>query len=322
MVVVAVAGGTGGVGRAVLDAIAESGKHQAIVLSRTAAVAIAIDGPRRFAVDYSNVEQMKHVLQENNVEVVISALLLSDEDVSRSQVNLIRAAAQSGTVTKFIPSEYYIDFHTPIPGSDLYFSFQLEAEAELSRHPQLIWTLVRAGIFLDHLTMPYNPKTTYVSPFWVFVDIDHEQCVFPGDGSQPLILTHSTDLAAYIERLVGLPAKDWPRESLVASNKLQVNDLESLVKKVTGKDFKVTYDSVEAIRNGHITTLPSNKAVYNDPAKGELFHQVELQVMLSMLSHAHDLPGKNLAELFPDVKTTKIEDFFRAGWAIKKSRAS
>ncbi|RWA14377.1 hypothetical protein EKO27_g715 [Xylaria grammica] len=310
MVVVAVAGGTGGVGRAVLDAITESGKHQAIVLSRTAAVAIVIDGPRRFAVDYSNVEQMKHVLQENNVEVVISALLLSDEDVSRSQVNLIRAAAQSGTVTKFIPSEYYIDFHTPIPGSDLYFSFQLEAEAELSRHPQLIWTLVRAGIFLDHLTMPHNPKTTYVSPFWVFVDIDHEQCVFPGDGSQPLILTHSTDLAAYIERLVGLPAKDWPRESLVASNKLQVNDLESLVKKVTGKDFKVTYDSVEAIRKGHITTLPSNQAAYHDPAKGELFHQVELQVMLSMLSHAHDLPGKNLAELFPDVKTTKIEDFF------------
>jgi shikimate 5-dehydrogenase len=35
MVVTAVAGGTGGVGRTVLDAIAESGEHRAIVLSRT-----------------------------------------------------------------------------------------------------------------------------------------------------------------------------------------------------------------------------------------------------------------------------------------------
>ena len=35
MVVVAIAGGTGGVGRTVLDAIAESGEHNAIVLSRT-----------------------------------------------------------------------------------------------------------------------------------------------------------------------------------------------------------------------------------------------------------------------------------------------
>lgn len=58
---------------------------------------------------------MKHIFQENNVEVVISALLLADEVASQSQINLIRAAAQSGTVTKFIPSEYYIDFHAPIP---------------------------------------------------------------------------------------------------------------------------------------------------------------------------------------------------------------
>ena len=58
---------------------------------------------------------MKHVFQEHNVEVVVSALLLVDEGVSQSQINLIRAAAQSGTVTRFIPSEYYIDFHAPIP---------------------------------------------------------------------------------------------------------------------------------------------------------------------------------------------------------------
>ena len=58
---------------------------------------------------------MKRILQENNVEVVVSALLLADEETAQSQINLIRAAAQSGTVTKFIPSEYYIDFHAPIP---------------------------------------------------------------------------------------------------------------------------------------------------------------------------------------------------------------
>lgn len=64
--------------------------------------------------------------------------------------------------------------------------------------------------------------------------MDYERCVFPGDGSQPLVLPHSTDLAAYIENFVGLPSKDWPRESLVASNKLQVKDLEPLVKKNIG----------------------------------------------------------------------------------------
>lgn len=35
MVVVAIAGGTGGVGRTLLDAIVEAGEHEAITLSRT-----------------------------------------------------------------------------------------------------------------------------------------------------------------------------------------------------------------------------------------------------------------------------------------------
>lgn len=188
--------------------------------------------------------------------------------------------------------------------------------------------------------MPHNPKKTYVSPFWVFIDTDHEQCVFPGDGSQLLVLTHSTDVAACIECLVGLSSKDWPRESLIASNKLQLRDLEPLAKKITGKqpkmqsstskplilmigkDFKVTYDSVEAIYEGHITPLPSNRAVFEEQVKGEMFREVEQQIMLSMLSNAHNLPGKDLAEIFPNVQTMKIEDSFRAGWTLKQKATS
>jgi len=44
--------------------------------------------------------------------------------------------------------------------------------------------------------------------------------------------------------------------------------------------------------------------------------------MLSMLSKAHVLPGKDLAELFPEVQPTNIEAFFRAGWALKQSTTS
>lgn len=58
---------------------------------------------------------MKDVFQTNNVEVVVSAMLLVDEGAAQSQIHLIRAAAQSGSVTKFIPSEYYIDFHVQFP---------------------------------------------------------------------------------------------------------------------------------------------------------------------------------------------------------------
>ena len=136
---------------------------------------------------------------------------------------------------------------------------------------------------------------------------------------------------------MGLPANEWPQESLVASNKIQVKDLQSLIKKTTGthcgplgicirtflilaigREFKVTYDSVESIHKGQITPLTSNRPVFDDPQKGKLFQEVEIQVMLSMLSNAHDLPGKNLAERFPEVHVTNIEDFLRAGWEMKQ----
>lgn len=90
---------------------------------------------------------------------------------------------------------------------------------------------------------------------------------------------------------------------------------------IIGKDFKVTYDSVEAIQKGRITPLPSNQAVFEEPAKGEMFREVELQVMLSILSNAHDLPGKDLAGIFPNVRKTNIEEFLREGWALKQSTA-
>lgn len=66
--------------------------------------------------------------------------------------------------------------------------------------------------------------------------------------------------------------------------------------------------------------LPSNRETFEDPAKGQFLREVELQLVLSMLSHSHNLPGKDLAELFPDVPTTNIEDFLRDGWEIKQSR--
>jgi hypothetical protein len=84
-----------------------------------------------------------------------------------------------------------------------------------------------------------------------------------------------------------------------------------------GESFKVTYDSEEAIREGRITQLKSNQVVMS-----EFLRKVEHQIMLSMLSKAHVLPGKNLAGLFPEVQPTNIEDFFRAGWALKQSTAS
>ena len=83
--------------------------------------------------------------------------------------------------------------------------------------------------------MPYHAKPTDMMPWCVFIDLQHELCVLPGDGTQTMIFTHSRDLAAFVERLVGLPADKWPLESLIMPNKIRLNDIPQIVKQITGR---------------------------------------------------------------------------------------
>lgn len=64
--------------------------------------------------NYDDADDIESVLRGNSIDVVVSALVLLNTEAARSQINLIRGAAQSGTVTKFIPSEYHLNFHAPI----------------------------------------------------------------------------------------------------------------------------------------------------------------------------------------------------------------
>lgn len=69
---------------------------------------------QHLALDYSNVNKIACILREHDVTVVVSALVLFDANAANAQINLIRGAAQSTTVTKFLPSEYHLDFNVPI----------------------------------------------------------------------------------------------------------------------------------------------------------------------------------------------------------------
>lgn len=217
----------------------------------------------------------------------------------------------------------------------LFRKFQLDSEHELAQHPELTWTLIRNGLFLDYLGMPAHPRPTSLMEWCIFVDLQHQRCVFPGNGDQVMIFTHSADLAAYIERLVNLPAAQWPRKSLIQPNKIILKDLAKIAEEVTGmfksilvrktmymltttegRKFHVVYDSVESIHNDQITPLPSNKELFAHPSWGSLYKLVEKETMFALLSNGYDLDGTDLKGLFPDVKTTNLKDFLKQSWEL------
>ncbi|GJC87178.1 oxidoreductase swnN [Colletotrichum liriopes] len=106
MVVVAVAGGTGGLGKTVIEQLLVSGKHEILVFSRKAPTEQTNDGIKLILVDYSNVASLVETLDSNNVETVISTIGLHTEETEKAQLNLIQAAKQSKFTKRFMPSEF------------------------------------------------------------------------------------------------------------------------------------------------------------------------------------------------------------------------
>ncbi|GJC82992.1 oxidoreductase swnN [Colletotrichum liriopes] len=111
MVTVAVAGGTGAVGRTLVEVLSQQTKHRAIVLSRKAPASEegAALAPT-FQVDYSDVDALQAFLEEMDVHTVISAFGITATSLATSQLNLVRAAEQSSATRRFIPSSFAIRY--------------------------------------------------------------------------------------------------------------------------------------------------------------------------------------------------------------------
>jgi uncharacterized protein YbjT (DUF2867 family) len=113
MVVVAVAGGTGHVGRALVDGLLAAGKHSVKVLSRKADEAKSKEiGAPIVPVDYTDVDTIVKVLEENNVHTLISALYMMPDAGGPLEPNLIKAADASKVTKRFIGSDWGFD---PVP---------------------------------------------------------------------------------------------------------------------------------------------------------------------------------------------------------------
>jgi len=61
-------------------------------------------------IDYKSSTVIASILKSHNIDTIISTLPINTEDQSQAQLVLIEGAVLSGTVIRFAPSEYAIDF--------------------------------------------------------------------------------------------------------------------------------------------------------------------------------------------------------------------
>jgi NAD(P)-dependent dehydrogenase (short-subunit alcohol dehydrogenase family) len=123
MVVVAIAGGSGNLGRALVDALKAKGGSEIIILARKVSVCrygraelITQDNPERekeigvpiVAVDYSSVENVVNVLENHKIDTLISTV---DSNAGPEPELVLIQAAERSTVTKrYIPCLWGIEY--------------------------------------------------------------------------------------------------------------------------------------------------------------------------------------------------------------------
>ncbi|KAF3914846.1 hypothetical protein ABW20_dc0104407 [Dactylellina cionopaga] len=305
MVVIAIAGGTGGMGSAIVDELKPSKEYQVVVLGRkTSETAKSDQDPDApiLSIDYDDVDATALLLKNNNVHTIISTIHVLDETGSTAQVNLIKAAAKSGSVKRFVPSEWGPAHGENHPSSPAY-ALRKAAVTALG-NTDLEWTRFNNGIFLDYYGIPYIKST--MKPLGFFIDVKNTAAGIPGTGDEVLAFTYTADVAKFVVASLGLPK--WEDVSYVYGDKSTWNTVLKLAEEARGVKFTVAYDSVEKLKTGQVTELPSHTQLY------ETHPKPKLQGLLSLLAlwcveGNFDVPAdKALNSRFPEIETVKVKD--------------
>ncbi|KAL9087171.1 MAG: hypothetical protein Q9165_006822 [Trypethelium subeluteriae] len=300
MVTVAVPGGTGGVGRTIVDAVRQTRKHIAITISRKAPQTQDPTNPV-LVVDYNDVDALAKIFEQNNVEVVISAIFIFDDTSSASEINVVRAAEKSKTTKRFIISNWGI----PTPPEELQLSMQkarLEVMNEISK-TTLEWSQFYNGFFLDYYGMPHIQS--HLNPVNFVVDMARKIAVIPGTGDEPVSLTYSRDLGSFVAATLDLPK--WDEAFWAYSETTTWNEVVKRAEKTTGTQFKVTYDSTEKLMKGESTEMPSYATDSYIPR--ETSRILQARFGLFVVHGLFTVPEeKALNRKFPEIKTTTVQE--------------
>ena len=226
MVKVAIAGGTGDVGRHIVDSIVAAKKHDLIILARSPNSDLEKLGVNVATVSYDDPSSLTSALQGVHTLICTIAASQGDEQVN-TQLALIKAAQEAG-VSRFMPSEFGVAGYIDDPVE--YFRYKAQV-VEAVKKSGLEYTLFENGFFMNYLAagtagMGYFPVNLFI------VDVERCTALIPGDGSSIFSITRVEDVALSVNALLDLPT--WPEYSRVAGSRLDWNELITLAERIRG----------------------------------------------------------------------------------------
>ncbi|KAH7273219.1 hypothetical protein MRS44_003717 [Fusarium solani] len=248
-ITVAVAGGTRGMGLAIVHELKRFPDLYTVkILSRNADASQAGElGVKIITVDYSDIKDITNVL-EAEVHTLISNVFISD-GVTPSQHNLIYAAEASAVAKRFVPSTFDVPYDEEMASVLYTGGYKLHIEKILTMTKSLEWTRFHNGFFLDYYFS--SKMKTFLTPGKYIADLDSKKAIIPGDGNAPVSFTHTLDVARFVVASLSLP--QWPSRLYMSGDYLTWNEFIDIAEKASGTKFEREHNDLEDLKSGDIT---------------------------------------------------------------------
>ncbi|KAH7475921.1 hypothetical protein FOMA001_g10625 [Fusarium oxysporum f. sp. matthiolae] len=290
--IVAVAGGSRGLGRAIVEAILADNKHHVFILSRqTSEEGEKEIGARFLQVDYSDIDNIKTLLEHHKIDTVISAL--SAKAIGLYEMNLAVASEKSNVTTS-----------SPLP-----FGPPKAAVMDFLKTTDLEYSAWYTGFFIDYYVSP--PLKSPLDHWTVFIDIANRTAALPGSGDVPVAMSYTMDVAKFVAGSLSL--SKWERETLIYNDKLTMNQYVQVVEEVRGEKIQVTYDSLDLLKSGKITELPSHPPMYEFVSKNVIQSFLAAFGILFETGEFDLREGYRIQDGLPSLKLQNFRDLLTQG---------
>lgn len=228
--VVAVAGGTGGLGVFVSEELLNK-RFKVIVLTRSTDSKTAQDLQQKGAelrrVDYDSQSSLEAQLK--GVDVLISTIATSA--TGEEQIRLANAA-KAAKVALFLPSEFGVDTSVAEGGGSMEIVAGKVKVAQHCNQIGLKTIRVMSGCFMDTFFLP-----------WFGVDLAGGVVQVVGDGNQVLSMTHRRDVGKFVAQIIQDNDVDQAVVHLSGQD-ISINDALLTYEKIKGKKLNIVYEPI------------------------------------------------------------------------------
>ncbi|KAH7109309.1 hypothetical protein B0J11DRAFT_620453 [Dendryphion nanum] len=309
--IIAVAGGTGNIGRAIVEELIAHGGYKIFILARAGSHEKSKElGCPILAIDYSNQSSLISALELNGIDTVISTL--SSGAGADPELALIKAAEASKITRRYIASIWGVRYTADVAKYYTNAHAKMSALAALESS-SLEYTSVLNGFFLDYFGIPHIKS--YLPSFPFVIDMANNAASIPASGDAPIVFTYSFDVGRFVGKL--LSESKWEKESVVIGDQITWNQFLALAEDVKGTKFSVSHDSLELLHKGQITELPGHKELYPFFPKETLQGAAAVFSILMEKGFVNLEREGSLNERYKDVKVKTVRQLVEEAWKGK-----